>query len=117
MGIAHHANYLVWFELGRTDLCRAAGMTYRSIEERGLILVVSEVQCRYVRPFGYDTEVRIETSVAELGSRKIGFRYEISSDEGGAASGATSHIWVDRDTRRPVRAPEEIAAIFEAWRS
>jgi len=49
MAIAHHANYVVWFEIGRTDLCREAGFPYREIEERGLILVVTEIVCRYPR--------------------------------------------------------------------
>src|SRR5712691_9582520 len=51
MAIAHHASYIVWFEIGRTDLCRATGFTYREIENRGLILVVTEVTCRYRAPY------------------------------------------------------------------
>src|SRR5690349_7628269 len=62
MGIAHHANYIVWFEIGRTDLCRAVGFPYRDIEARGYILVVTETQCRYRVPYRYDDEVVIRTS-------------------------------------------------------
>src|SRR3954447_21692140 len=69
MGIAHHANYIVWFEIGRTDLCRATGFPYKMIEERGLILVVTEVPCRYRAPYHYDDEVLIRTSVGAAASR------------------------------------------------
>jgi len=64
MGIAHHSNYVVWFEIGRTDLCRAAGFPYTEIEARGRILVVTEITCRYRKPYRYDDEVVIRTSVA-----------------------------------------------------
>ena len=69
MGIAHHANYIVWFEIGRTDLCRATGFPYNEIEARGFILVVTDMQCRYRVPYRYDSEVVIRTTVAELASR------------------------------------------------
>jgi len=73
MGIAHHSNYVVWFEIGRTDLCRSTGITYREIEERGRLLVVVEIRCRYMTPYRYDDEVLIRTSVAEAGSRMLRF--------------------------------------------
>ena len=76
MGIVHHANYIVWFEIGRTDLCRATGFTYREIETRGLIMVVTEVNCRYRAPYHYDDDVLIRTFVTEAGSRAMTFRSE-----------------------------------------
>src|SRR5512132_1791524 len=89
MGIAHHSNYIVWFEIGRTDLCRATGITYREIEERGYLLVVVEIGCQYRTPFRYDEEVIIRTSVAEAASRSIRFAYELrdASGENVRASG------------------------------
>ena len=117
MGIAHHANYVVWFEIGRTDLCRATGITYRQIEERGVLLVVVEIGCRYVIPFHYDDEVVIRTSVAEAASRSMKFVYELRHGITGAvhATGFSRHFWVDRETRRPVRADEEVMAAFAAF--
>lgn len=117
MGIAHHANYLVWFEIGRTDLCRATGFPYPEIEARGYILVVTEMQCRYRIPYRYDDEVVIRTSVARVASRSIDFTYELY-DAGGTtlhATGASSHLWLEEKTRRPVRADAEIARAFEPW--
>lgn len=118
MGIAHHANYLVWFEIGRTDLCREAGFAYAAIEERGYLLVVTEIGCRYRTPFRYDDEVVIRTSLLESASRAMKFGYELydESESDLRATGFSSHLWLDRASRRPVRAPEDIAKLFDAYR-
>ena len=114
MGIAHHANYIVWFEIGRTDLCRATGFPYAEIERRGYLLVVTEVTCRFKIPFRYDEEVVIRTSVAEAGSRSIRFDYELrnASEETIHATGSSAHLWIDRDSRKPVRADAEVMKAF-----
>lgn len=114
MGIAHHANYLVWFEIGRTDLCRATGFPYTEIERRGSILVVTEIGCRYRTPFRYDDEVVIHTSLAEVGSRAMTFAYELY-DAGATelrASGFSSHLWLDAKSRKPVRADADVMKAF-----
>jgi acyl-CoA thioester hydrolase len=116
MGIAHHSNYVVWFEMGRTDLCRATGITYAEIERRGYLLVVVEIGCRYRTPFRYDEEVVIRTSVAEAGSRMLKFEYELSDSAGELhATGFSRHIWLDAATRKPVKADGEVMAAFGPW--
>jgi acyl-CoA thioester hydrolase len=117
MSIAHHSNYVVWFEIGRTDLCREAGVPYRAIEERGLILVVTEIVCRYRAPYRYDDEVVIRTSIAEAASRLMKFSYELRDASGETlhASGSSSHVWVDRTTRRPVVADPAVMEAFTPW--
>jgi acyl-CoA thioester hydrolase len=117
MGIAHHSNYVVWLEIGRTDLCREAGVPYRAIEERGLILVVTEIVCRYRAPYRYDDEVVIRTSIAEAASRLMKFSYELRDTAGEKvhASGSSSHVWVDRATRRPVVADAAVMEAFTPW--
>ena len=114
MGIVHHANYIVWFEIGRTDLCRETGFTYRQIEDRGLILVVTEVNCRYRAPYRYDDEVVIRTRVTEAVSRAMKFGYELLDAAGQRvhATGYSKHVWVDRETRRPTMADEEVMKAF-----
>jgi len=114
MGIVHHANYFVWFEIGRTDLCRAAGFAYSVIEERGAILVVTEITCRYRVPYQYDDEVLIRTNIAEAASRSMKFAYELRDGIGARlhAAGTSTHVWVDRATRRPMTAPEDIMEAF-----
>lgn len=115
MGIAHHSNYFVWFEIGRTDLCRKVAGSYREIEERGFLLVVTDLGCRYRIPFGYDDEVLIRTRVGNVSRRMLRFDYELL-DAGGAlhAEGFSQHVWVDRETRKPVSAPEEIWRPFRS---
>ncbi len=117
MGIAHHANYIVWFEIGRTDLCRATGFPYAEIERRGYLLVVTEVSCRYKIPYRYDDEVLIRTSVAEVASRSIKFHYELRDGAGDVlhATGHSSHFWLDREARKPVRADPEVMKAFEPF--
>jgi acyl-CoA thioester hydrolase len=117
MGIAHHANYIVWFEIGRTDVCREAGFPYTEIEAKGFILVVTEITCRYRVPFRYDDEVVIRTSLGETASRAMKFTYELYDAEGVLhAIGSSSHMWVDMDSRKPVRAPDDVMRAFERWR-
>jgi acyl-CoA thioester hydrolase len=114
MGIAHHANYAVWFEIGRTDLCRATGFPYSEIESRGYILVVTEIGCRFRIPYRYDDEVLIRTSVEEAASRSLAFAYELLNGSGDTlhATGFSSHLWLDRETRKPVRADEDVMRAF-----
>jgi acyl-CoA thioester hydrolase len=117
MGIAHHSNYVVWFEIGRTDLCREAGFPYTAIEARGYLLVVTEITCRYRTSFRYDDEVLIRTAVASAASRAMTFSYELYDAAGVElrASGTSSHLWLDRETRKPVRADAEVMAAFGPW--
>lgn len=114
MGIAHHANYIVWFEIGRTDLCRETGFPYAEIEARGYLLVVSEISCRYRVAFRYDDEVLIRTRVAEAASRMIRFDYELYDGAANElrANGSSTHLWLDRVTRRPVRADADVMRGF-----
>jgi acyl-CoA thioester hydrolase len=116
MGIAHHANYLTWFEIGRTDLCREAGLPYADIEARGYLLVVTEVGCRYRASFRYDDEVVIRTSIAEWGSRALKFAYDLYGGDELRASGFTAHLWLDRVTRKPLRVDDEVANVFAPYR-
>ena len=117
MGIAHHSNYIVWFEIGRTDLCRLTGFPYAEIERRGLLLVVTEVGCRYRTPFLYDDEVLIRTAVAAVGSRMMRFSYELRDGSGTTvhASGHSTHLWLDKRTRKPVMAPADVMEAYAPW--
>jgi acyl-CoA thioester hydrolase len=115
MGIAHHSNYVVWFEIGRTDLCRATGFSYVDIEARGYLLVVTEIGVRYRIPFRYDENVLIRTSVSSLASRAMKFAYELYCGDELRATGFSSHMWVDRETRKPARADAEVMRAFQAF--
>ncbi len=115
MGVVYHANYFLYFELGRTELMRAAGFPYAELERRGVFLVVTDAGCRYRAPARYDEELRIDTRVARLGKATVRFEYEVrGAGDRLLAEGHTELAAVDRSTQEPVRLPEEIAARLEA---
>lgn len=98
MGIVHHSNYLVWFEFGRSEFCRARGFSYKEMEEKdNALMVVAEVYCRYKAPAHYDDSLRIRTRIGELRSRSIRFIYEIyrPADDVLLAEGETLHLVTD----------------------
>jgi acyl-CoA thioester hydrolase len=99
MGVVHHANYLAWCEMGRTDLMRELGASYAELERRGVYLVVSEAYVRYRSPARYDDRVRVRTTVTRLRSRGVSFAYEVENAETGAAvaSATTELVCIDRD--------------------
>jgi len=102
MGIVHHANYLVWFEVGRSELCRARGFSYKDMEEEdNALMVVAESYCRYKSPAYYDDILHVHTQVAEIRSRSIRFIYEIvrPADEVLIAEGETLHLVTDAEKR------------------
>ncbi len=102
MGIVHHANYLIWFETGRSELCRAKGFSYKQMEEEDdALMVVAESYCRYKSPAHYEDVLTVRTRVSELRSRSIRFFYEIhrASDDMLIAEGETLHLVTDRDKK------------------
>ena len=109
MGVAWHGEYLAWFEVGRTDLLRACGCTYRDLEAQGLRLPVIEVQARFLRPALYDDLLEIRTRLAEVRKVRVTFTYEVRRDgtDGPLATGSTSHAALDREGR-PCRLPEDL---------
>jgi acyl-CoA thioester hydrolase len=99
MGVVYHANYLVWFEVGRVELLRALGVEYKKMEtEDDCHIVVGDAHCRYQRPAKYDDLLRIRTRVAHLQSRTIEFAYEVfrESDEKLLTTGETKHVICDK---------------------
>ena len=104
MGIVHHANYLVWFELGRSEICRAKGFSYKDMEEKeNALMVVAEAYCRYKSPAYYEDDLIIRTKIEEMRSRSMRFVYEIfrASDQMLLAEGETLHVVTD--TNKKVR--------------
>jgi acyl-CoA thioester hydrolase len=102
MGIAHHSNYLIWFEAGRSDLCRARGFSYKEMEDRhDALMVVAESYVRYKSPAFYEDVISIRTMVSEVRSRSIRFSYEIHrrSDDTLIAEGETLHLVTGRDQK------------------
>jgi acyl-CoA thioester hydrolase len=115
MGVVYYANYFVWFEVGRTDLLRAAGWSYREMETEGFQLPVIEAHCVYRQPAKYDDELDIRTSGASVSPVRVQFTYEIvrTSDQATIATGTTVHATLDRNGR-PCRLPDRVRHILTA---
>jgi acyl-CoA thioester hydrolase len=111
MGIVYHANYLPWFEVGRTTLLKGIGVPYRRLEEEGFRLPVLEVSAKFLRPALYDDTLEIVTTLRERPAIRIRLEYEVRRGEDLLATGASLHAFVDR-TGRPVRPPAWAAALI-----
>ncbi len=99
MGVVYHSNFFVWFEIGRVELFRELGVVYKDMEEKDdCFIVVGECKCRFKRPARYDDFLRVRTRIAEAGSRKITFQYEIVNEESNEllATGETVHVICDK---------------------
>jgi len=117
MGIVYHGAYVSWFEVARTEYCRAAGFPYRRMEDDGLLILVTRVECVYRRPARYDDRVFVRARVIGLASRGLAFAYEVVDEKGRRlADGATRHVFADA-AGRPARAPEEVLEALERFRN
>lgn len=116
MGVVYHANFLVWFEVGRVELMRALGVEYRKMEkEDDCRIVVADVHCRYHDSARYDEELRIRTRITESKNRVIVFSYEVIRDADGKvlANGETTHV-ICGSNGRPKLLPEKYRRIMVA---
>ena len=113
MGVVYYANYFVWFEVGRTDLLRSAGWSYREMELEGFALPVIDAHCTYRESAKYDDDIEIRTIGELLSPVRLQFNYEVVrvADEAPLASGLTVHASLDR-TGRPCRLPEQVRGLF-----
>jgi len=116
MGVVYHSNYFIWFEVGRVELLRQMGFSYREMEERDqCFIAVVEARCRFKSPAHYDDEIRIRTSLKHVRSSFIQFSYEALriSDSVTLAEGETMHIVTDAAMNKRVL-PEKYRAAFDA---
>ena len=113
MGVVYHANYFVWFEVGRTEWLRDTGWSYREMEHEGVSLPVIEAHCEYRQPARYDDEVEIRTRATLMTPVRLRFDYELRRhpDESPAAIGHTIHAAVDAKGR-PCRLPARVRELI-----
>jgi len=107
MGVAYHANYLVWYEVGRTDLIRLLGFPYKEMERRGVFLPVIEVQSSYHKPVHYDDELELHSELEERNGVRLRIAYRLYRDRALMATGHTLHAFTDKDGK-PCRPPSDI---------
>ena len=112
MGVIHHPNFLIYFEIARTEYMREAGVIYADLERRGFLLVVTGASARYHANVRYDDEIVVRTSVASMGRATIRFSYVVEDAKGRLlCEGTTDHCCVGPDKARPIRFPPEILAL------
>ena len=108
-GVAHNANYLIWFEVARVAYLAEYAGGYSAIRQRGLESFVLESHVRYRQPAHFDDRLRIHTRIGEVRGARFRFDYEIARDGEVIADGWTSHACVDAKTLRPTRIPQALA--------
>lgn len=113
MGVIYHANYYVWMEVARVELCSSLGFSYRDMEQKnGVLLAVVEARCRYVSPVRFDDEVTITTTIPNANARMVTFSYDMFVDDRQVACGETRHIFLNR-LLKPTRIPEQYRPLFD----
>jgi acyl-CoA thioester hydrolase len=113
MGVVYYANFFIWFEVGRADLLRAAGWSYRDMEAGGIGLPVIEAYCAYRQAARYDDNLEIRTRGAVVSPVRVQFEYEVvrSADDVSLATGRTVHAALDKEGR-PCRLPERVRGLL-----
>jgi acyl-CoA thioester hydrolase len=111
-GVVNNANYLTYFEVGRVEWMRAAGMPYAELERRGLGFVVVEARVTYKKPAFFDDELTVRAGTAEVGRASFSFGYEVLRAGETVATGETRHVCVDLKDKRTRRIPPDVLAFI-----
>jgi acyl-CoA thioester hydrolase len=114
MGVVYHANHFVWFEIGRVEMLRQLGFSYRDMEQAdGCFIAVADARCRYKAPAKYDDEIIVRTHLKNVRESIIHFGYELVRAEDGAvlAEGETTHVVTNAEMKRAVL-PEKYMSVF-----
>jgi acyl-CoA thioester hydrolase len=115
MGYCYYGNFAVYFEVARVEALRELGITYKNLEDDGIILPVLDYQVRYFAPAYYDEELTIETIVEEVKGTRIYFSYKTLNDKGAQLNQATSTlVFVDFQTKKPINPPSYLTDILKA---
>ena len=114
MGRAYYAWYLVWFEAGRTNFLRNAGLAYKDLEKRGVFLPVKRVAAHYERPVRYDDEITVRTRIKKFGPASVVFEAEVVTESGETACRGEVELAVTDAGGRVSRWPDDVAAVLAA---
>ena len=116
MGVVYYGNYPQYFEVGRVETLRQLGVTYRNMEEDGIMLPVLKLEIKYLKSAVYDDELRIKTFLREIPSTRITFHHEIYNSSGELLTvGLVQLVFVNAETRRPMRCPQYVVDKLEPY--
>ena len=109
MGVVHHGNYALYLEMGRIEWLRKLGVSYKKMEDNGVMLPVVSIALNYKKSAGYDEVINVKTQLKNKPTAKIEFDYTITNQKGDILTTAnTVLVFVDKETKRPVKAPKYI---------
>lgn len=109
MGVVYHGNYALYLEMGRIEWLRKLGVSYKGMEENGIMLPVISLQINYKKPARYDDVINVKTQLKKRPTAKIEFEYEITNEDGEILTTAdTTLVFMDMKSNRPVKAPKYI---------
>lgn len=116
MGYLYYGNYAAYFEVGRVELLRSLGVSYRALEDRGILLPVRDFSVRYIKPAYYDEHLTLQTAVSELSNARVIFQYKLRNDSNDLlTTAATTLVFVDRASGRPISPPPDVAAALHGF--
>ena len=116
MGYVYYGNYATYFEVARVEAMRAVGFSYREMEEKGIMMPVLELKNQFKNPSRYDEELTIHISIPEMPTLRIKFLYEVIGEDGRQIClGETTLVWVQKNSRRPIRMPHELVVLLEPY--
>ena len=101
MGFMYYGNYAEFYEVGRVEMLRSLGMTYRSMEDKGIIMPVTELRCKYIKPALYDEEITVKVTIAKMPTLRIHFRYELYNEKEELINeGETTLVFIDKEKNK-----------------
>ena len=113
MGFVYYGNYAEYYELGRTELMRSIGLSYKALEDKGIQMPMLDMKIKYLRPAHYDDLLTIRTTICEMPAARVSFFYEIFNEAGELLNqGETTLAFIDSKTHRPLRPPKEMLEIL-----
>ncbi len=109
MGYVYYGNYAMYFEVARVEALKSKGVSYKKLEDSGILLPVLDYQIKYIKPAYYDDFLTIRTSIPQLPGARIQFEYETYNEEGSLINkAATTLVFIDKNTMKPMVAPDFI---------
>jgi acyl-CoA thioester hydrolase len=118
MGYCYYGNYAQYFEVGRVETLRNCGMSYKTLEDQGIMLPVSEYSSKYIAPAFYDDELTIKTTITEISGARIYFNYEIVNSNNKLISTAqTILVFVNKADMRPIQAPDSFIQLLDKYKT
>ncbi|RPF55885.1 acyl-CoA thioesterase [Aquisalibacillus elongatus] len=116
MGVVYHANYLVWFEIGRTQLIEQLGFSYASMESAGVVSPVVDIQAKYKKPVRYGQTAKVKTWIDYYDGFRVVYGYEVYTEDGTlAVTGHSTHVCVKKETFKPISIKKHFPDWHEAY--